>query len=127
VVVRIAIKGQSKLIAELDNFLSELGNLHDCTITRLEWKPDNQSLIFEIRDIYFNFEGLPEYKGPKPATITLEQAQLVEGEINALQLPLWIYEFSLSLNNEIPRAIVSFWPEGKIEIAFGRVTFPRLD
>jgi hypothetical protein len=53
-------------------FLSRLGLLHDCTVTLFEWRPEQKKLVFEIEDLYWNFEGLPEYRGPKPGQISLE-------------------------------------------------------
>jgi len=116
-------------MSDFGDFLYELGNLHDCTITHIEWKPDLRRMIFEIEDIYWNFEGYPEYKGPRPGTITLEDIQHVEGDINNFHTPLIISDFCvISENNNISQASVAFWSGsgGKIEIAFGRVTFPRL-
>lgn len=53
-------------------FLHSLGNLHDCTVTRLEVEGRTKTMTFSIKDIYWNFEGLPEYRGPLPARIVLE-------------------------------------------------------
>lgn len=110
---------------DFGEFLLRLGNLHDCTITRLEWKAAEKRIDFEIEDIYFNFEGLPEYKGPTPGLITLAETQSVAIELHAADGPLRVYEFSAIKEASGTLAVsISLWPSGKISVRHRRAIFP---
>jgi len=112
-------------MSDFGEFLLRLGYLHDCTVTRFEWKPDQKSMAFEIEDLYFNFEGLPEYKGPTPGRIVLEGIQHVSIEIREFEGPLRVYEFSLVKERaDTADVSVSFSPSGKISVVYQRATFP---
>jgi hypothetical protein len=65
-------------MSDLAEFLSRLGNLHDCTVTLLEWKPQQKRITFEIEDLYLNFDGLPEYRGPLAGDIVFEEIERVD-------------------------------------------------
>ena len=71
-------------MSNLGEFLSRLGNLHDCTVTLFEWRPDDRRVTFAIEDLYFNFEGLPEYRGPLSGRIVLEEVQRVDIDLGGM-------------------------------------------
>ena len=82
-------------------------------------RPEARSIEFEIEDLYFNFEGLPEYRGPKPGRIVLEGVDCVEMEIHELKGAMRVYEFSLvNEDADISMVSVSLWPYGKIEVTY---------
>jgi hypothetical protein len=112
---------------DFGGFLSRLGNLHDCNVTRFDWKPLQNWIGFEIDDLYFNFEGLPEYQGPLPGRIELEDVQHVAVRLDSIVGPLRIYDF-LVRNQDSGTSVVSvtFWPHGKIEVAYRRAVFPSI-
>ena len=60
-------------MSDFGEFLLRLGYLDDCTVTLFEWKPRKQNMAFEIEDLYFNFEGLPEYKGQHQAELSWKE------------------------------------------------------
>ena len=108
-------------------FLSRLGNLHDCTVTLVEWRPDQRAMGFEIEDLYFNFEGFPEYPGPLAGQIVLEGVGHVAMDFPGIQGPLRIDDFLAQQQGEARLAVaVTFWPTGKIEVSCGRVVFPDI-
>ncbi len=114
-------------MSNFGEFLSKLGNLHDCSVTLFEWKPDKASMGFEIEDLHFNFEGFPEYKGPMPGRIELEGLQHVDIVVSGIEGPLTVYEFSLV--EESPDASVgsiTFWPSGRISVVYRQAVFPGI-
>lgn len=112
-------------MADFGEFLSRLGNLHDCTITVFEWKPDRKRIAFEIDDLYFNFHGLPEYKGPVPGRIVFERIERVVIEMHDVDGPLRISDFCVvGQSPEAATVAVTFWPSGKVTMIYGAVTFP---
>jgi hypothetical protein len=78
-------------------------------------------MTFDFRDLHFNFEKLPEYRGPIPGRIVLEGARIVEGQIADDEGPLRIYEFEVIKPNT---ARISFSPDGHIVVAWERATYP---
>ena len=108
-------------------FLSRLGNFHDCTVALVEWRPDQRAMGFEIEDLYFNFESLPEYPGPLAGRIVLEGVELVAMDFPGIQGPLRIDEFSVEERGEARLAVtITFWPTGKIEANCSRIVFPDI-
>lgn len=51
--------------------LNELGGLHDARVEEVVWRKADHSLRFTIEDMFSNFDGLPDYPGPTPGTLTL--------------------------------------------------------
>jgi hypothetical protein len=112
-------------VSNFGKFLRDLGLLHDCTITLFTLKPEARSIEFEIKDLYFNFEGLPEYGGPKPGRIVLEGIECVEIEIHELMRDMRIFEFSLVKEGADSSIVsVSLGLYGKIEVTYRRALFP---
>ncbi|OAF17515.1 hypothetical protein AYJ54_05040 [Bradyrhizobium centrolobii] len=110
---------------DFSNFLTRLGNLHDCTITLFEWRPEQNSISFEIEDLYFNFEGLPEYPGAQSGRLVLEEVQLVSIDVRDLERPLRIDDFTVEANTPSAAAVsVTLQPRGRISIRCQRATFP---
>ena len=108
-------------------FLWRLGNLHDCTVALIEWRPDQAAIGFEIKDLYFNFEGLPEYQGPLAGRITLVGVEQLSVDFRPIQGPLRIDEFSVEEQGGARLAVaITFWPAGKIEATCRRTTFPDI-
>jgi hypothetical protein len=48
-------------------FFRRLGGLHDAEITRFEWSGD--VITMGLDDLFANFVGSPEYRGPRPSVI----------------------------------------------------------
>lgn len=115
------INRQAHASRDFADFLRKLGLLHDCTVTKLEWKPNAKTLKFEIKDLHFNFESLPEYRGPTLGVIVLEGAHIVDGQIGNLERPLRIYEFEVIEPNT---ARITFSPAGQIVVTWERAICP---
>ncbi|GLR87687.1 hypothetical protein [Bradyrhizobium iriomotense] len=114
-------------MTDFSHFLFKLGNLHDCTITLLEWRTEQEIFGFEIEDLYFNFEGLPEYPGPLAGRLVLEGVQRVAIDINDLQRPLRIDDFTVeAVDSSAAAASITLQPSGTIKIAYQWAVFPNI-
>ena len=114
-------------MTEFSEFLSQLGLLHDCTVTLFEWQPEKKKFVFEIENLYWNFEGLPEYRGPKPGQISLEDVQRVEINIESNERSLRIYEFSVGREGSgMFNVLVTFSLAGKIAVTCQHAVFPDI-
>lgn len=109
-----------------NKFLLKLGLLHDCTITSLDWQPVEKKFVFEIADFYWNFEGLPEYRGPQPGRIALEGVKRMDISIEHRDA-LRIYEFEIVEEAaDTSTASVTFSPAGRLVVTFERAAFPDI-
>jgi hypothetical protein len=107
-------------------FLERFGALHDCGVTRVDWKIEDKRFEIEIDDIWSNFEGLPEYQGPQAGRIGLEGVTNVHMDIDDIQGPLKIYDLSVSTDVKgLPKLFATFWPSGRIEVVFRSATYPQ--
>ena len=80
-----------------------------------------------MRDLYFNFEGFPEYPAPLAGRIVLEGVERVAMDFRGIQGPLRVYDFLAEEQGEAKLAVaIAFWPTGKIEVNCGRVVFPDI-
>jgi len=66
------------IMRDLEGFLNENGGLHDVQVQRIIWDSREGSCRLGFDDIYSNFLGLPEYKGPKKGYIQLHSVRSVE-------------------------------------------------
>jgi hypothetical protein len=102
-------------------WLSQLGNLHDCTVRHLVWSRENKTIEFDIEDVCFNFEGTPAYNGPVPGRVLLEGVESVD-IARSCSGPLRIFEMMLvQTDNGSSFVNTSFWPAGKINVRCRRV------
>lgn len=109
-------------------FLARFGGLHDCGVTRIDWRIEDKRFEIEIDDIWTNFEGMPEYRGPRACRITLEGVTSIQMRIDDVRGRLKIYEISVSTEIEqAPKLSATFWPSGSIEIIFGAVVCPQVE
>jgi hypothetical protein len=114
-------------LTDFGTFLNDFGDLHDCTVTQFAWNGAKRTATFEIEDVWWNFEGLPEYGGPIPGTIVLEDVQKIEVEFREGGEFLIISEFTLvPHDSDSSTATVWFRGNGKIVADFGRVSFPEV-
>jgi hypothetical protein len=109
-----------------DQFLYELGNLHDCSVLGFDWRPFDQTMTFEIRDIHWNFEGLPEYRGPTPGKIVLLGVREPTISLGVVTGPLRISDFEVGALKQdgSGTAFIRFWHGGTIEAPYQRADFP---
>ena len=103
-------------------FIKSLGGLHDSTVLKMLWHPENSRLEIEIEDIYWNFEGLPEYPGPTRATFVFSQVASLEVEVNFTVVGLMVHDWEFQATG-VPnyKSEILFSPGGKITIECGRI------
>lgn len=107
-------------------FLYKLGNLHDCKINTFDWQPAKGIIRFDIDDLYFNYEGLPQYIGVTPGYILLNGVHFVDININEQEGVLKIQDFSVQdEGSNLLSATISFWPSGTIRVVFCDAAFPN--
>ena len=112
-------------MTDFRELLSRLGNLHDCTVALIEWRPDEKTMGFEIADLYFNFEGLPDYPGPLAGRITLEGVEHLTIDFHDISGPLRINEFLVEKESQAGVAVaITFWSAGTLRVTCGRIAFP---
>ena len=113
----------------MDDFvrlLTDLGGLHDATVTKFILDVTERSFSFEVDDVYSNFEGLPDYRGPKPARVVLKKISSVEVNLGLEVDKFNIYDFSVHQTNDGRwNASIKLWPEGKISVSFLDVDYPH--
>ena len=71
-----------------------MGGLHDATVAEVLWLSSERRLELQIRDLYANFAGLPEYRGPmKGRFIFSEVSKLFSDDVDLAETGLVIYEW----------------------------------
>jgi hypothetical protein len=106
------------------SFLNAMGNLHDTSIEMLAWDPKAGTVVLKLDDIYWNFEGFPEYPGPQPASITLRGVSSLIIDLRHGE-PAHIDDFTVEIETpEKGIATIALWPSGKIVVAFTSVDMP---
>jgi hypothetical protein len=82
---------------DIAQFIKSLGGLHDAEITKLLWQPESRSLEIKIDDLYANFEGCADYKGPQSAGFVFSQVS--KFDVLALsfdEFGVMIYEWTVT-------------------------------
>jgi hypothetical protein len=74
-------------------FVESLGGLHDATVSQLLWNPVDHRLELEIEDIYFDWEGYPDYPGPTKATFIFSQVKALRIEVDFTVVGLMVYDW----------------------------------
>jgi len=80
-----------QVIADPADFFARLGGLHDCTILAATFEVAGQRLVLSIDDLNWNFEGLPEYPGPRPAKLVFVNASATDALATGL-VEAWVWE-----------------------------------
>jgi hypothetical protein len=99
--------------------VESLGRLHDAKILELIWRPNARSLEIQIKDIYVDLEGFPEYPGPKAARFVFSRVIKFDLEVNlADSVSLYDWVFAKS---GIPHCELFFSPSGKITVECDKI------
>jgi len=110
----------------IKDFLESLGGLHDSCVEKIVWQPSEGIFEFHFNDLYWNFEGMPEYPGPKPGTIVFREVEQVRFEFDSSVSVLNVDEFSAQIEDDGKlMAKVKFWPSGSIAFAFKSSKYPE--
>jgi hypothetical protein len=113
-------------VDELSSYLDRMGDLHDCVINSIVWKPAKTLIDVGFIDINANFKGLPEYMGPVPCTMSFSGVRGVELRLSSQDGRLRIYEASASEASGRKLLKMRFSPSGELEISFISVTISDL-
>jgi hypothetical protein len=114
-------------MASFKHFLQGLGDLHDARIADLVLDVAQQTLDIEIVDLFSNFKGLPDYRGPTRGRIAFRGVSRLNTVRPPRHDPLIIYEFSvLDEDTENRTASLKLSPAGLIEFDYVDVQFPTL-
>lgn len=85
-------------MTDIVQFIESLGGLHDATVTEVLWLPIEKRLELGIKDLYWNFEGLPEYQGPTGGRFIFSKVSKFLSEIDlaasGLMIADWLFEYS---------------------------------
>ena len=99
--------------------IKALEGLHDVILTQLLWRPKENRLELTVRDLYANFRGLPEYKGPTEATFVFTGVRQFDMQVNLCTEGLMIYDWKG--NKVVSDSCTSeffFSPEGRVSLVF---------
>lgn len=106
------------LIKEPVPFFSDLGNLHDAKIRRLEWNPSVREMVLGVDDLYSNFVDLPEHPGRQPVQLILSGVSKVEIAVIPDKFAMRIVDFEIEeVSGSVLRISVNVGPSGFIRIA----------
>src|ERR1700744_5314705 len=105
------------------SFLEKMGGLHDSKLESITWNPVAGQIEFIFDDIYFNFEGYPEYPGKERGSITFTGVKHLRFDLS-VEGPLHVYEIS-RMEGEADEVYLAFWPSGRIGVRFEDVIFPE--
>ena len=97
--------------------IESLGGLHDAIILSLAWSAEERRLGIAVDDINSNTNGLPEYLGPRSATLVFSEVTHLEVNANLTVGGLMVYD--LAIERTGPDAYASslmLSPGGKLTI-----------
>ena len=110
-------------INEVEEFLLERGDLHDCKINNVAWSLKSNRLEVEILDLNANFIGLPEYSGLQPGRLIFDGIRSVQADVSPSGDNLRIYEASFSVREGLQVVEFLLSPAGKFVVYSTAVSF----
>lgn len=113
-------------INEVEEFLFERGNLHDCKINNIAWSLKSNRLEVSILDLNANFIGLPEYLGLQPGRLIFDGVRSVQGDVSPSGDNLRIYEASFSVREDLQVVEFLLSPAGNFVVHSTAVSFELL-
>ncbi|WP_063571550.1 MULTISPECIES: HEAT repeat domain-containing protein [Luteibacter] len=111
---------------DLVTYLDRKGDLHDCMIDSLVWKPMRRHVEIRITDVNANFLGLPEYAGLVPCIIEMSGIDDFALDIQKADDTLKVYEASLSTVAQKKMLKIAFSPSGTLEASVANLTISEL-
>ena len=108
---------------DIVKFIESLGGLHDAKILGLFWRPVSRSLEIEIKDIYIDFEGLPEYQGPTKAKFIFSGVSKFNLDVDLADYT-YLYDWTFTKSGT-PNCELHFAPGGKVTIECSRIECVR--
>jgi hypothetical protein len=103
-------------VENLSQYLNSLGDLHDCTLTGISWDLAKGEAILRIEDLFWNFEGLPEYPGATPGFILLNGTTKLSADFEMQSQRSMISEVQVSDDQSAKITLtILFWePVGRL-------------
>ena len=97
--------------------IESLGDLHDATVTEFLWLPAQLRFELEIEDIYWNFEGEPDYAGPVKGRFIFSEVSNFSLDMDLAEIGM-VYEWTFQEAGSIGyKCEIRFAPAGKMNIA----------
>jgi hypothetical protein len=118
----------STKMEDISVFIESLGGLHDAKVTELLWKPGAKRLELLVKDLYANFRGLPDYKGPIQARFVFSDVSTLNMEVCLSERGILLYDWIIK-KNEMGNytSELLFSPSGKIVINCNMIECIQLD
>jgi len=107
---------------DIIQLVESLGGLHDAKILGLVWLPVTRSLEIEIKNIYVDFEGLPEfpeYQVPTKAKFVFSDVSRFDLEVD-LADSVRIYDWTFAKDGT-PNCELHIAPAGTIAVKCSRI------
>lgn len=115
-------------MGDICQFIESLGGLHDGQVVGLQWLPATSRFELVIEDLYANFDGLAEYKGPARATFVFSQVSELSINANLSERGLLVYEWIIRKSgSEGYSSELRFSPSGIISINCGAIECDESD
>ena len=111
---------------ELSDYLFRVGDLHDCVIDSMFWRPAEKRIEVRFADINANFAGLPEYMGLAPCAMTVSGVDDVVLSVASTDGRLKVHEACASETTRGKLLKLRFSPSGSLEASFTTVTVVEL-
>jgi hypothetical protein len=119
----------SKTIRDVQKFFYKLGGLHDADLLRVEWRLAERRLELEIDDLLSNTQETPEYRGPLPGTVILDEVvdvilQADPGRERSTVYDVVVNQTSTSASAGANMIALTFRiaPSGRLEVVCGAVS-----
>jgi hypothetical protein len=105
------------MMEDIAQFIESLGALHDATVLELLWLAVPHRLEIEIKDLYWNFEGLPEYPGAVKGRFILSDVSEFTSTVDYAVPGLMIYKWAFKKTGTAKyRCEILFSPNGKLTV-----------
>ena len=75
--------------------IESLGGLHDAIILSLAWSAGDRRLRIAVDNVNSNTYGLPEYPGPRSATLVFSEVTNLEVNANLTVAGLMVYDWTI--------------------------------
>ena len=104
---------------ETNDFFRPLGGIHDGLLSHISWLPGDGVLEFIVKDIYSNFEGLPEYPGSQVGTFRFSKvSDFVLDDVHFCDAQRFIDEVSSYTSEGRQRCLIRLVPGGKLDFEY---------
>ena len=97
--------------------IESLGGLHDAIILSLAWSAGDRRLRIAVDNVNSNTYGLPEYPGPRSATLVFSEVTHLEVNANLTVAGLMVYDWTIErTGSDTYASSLSLSPGGKMTI-----------